>query len=95
VADKTVEVDLFLFDGFKEGFLTDGYSTCGGGLLGDLAAFGADDGNLPIALDGVGKSNAVLDDGAITGSLEVDVNFVLDRSRRLSNLDGSQDSIEY
>lgn len=89
MADETVEVDLFLFDGFEEGFLTDGYSTCGSGLLSDLAAFGADDGNLPIALDGVGKSDAVLDDGSVSGGLEVDVNFVLDRSRRLSNFNGS------
>ncbi|KAI6751898.1 hypothetical protein HG531_006594 [Fusarium graminearum] len=52
VADKSVEVDLFLSDGFEEGLLTNGYGTCSGGITGDLASFGTDDGDLPVALDG-------------------------------------------
>jgi len=54
VADESVEVDLFLFDGFEECLLADGYGTGCGGFTGDLASFGADDGDLPVALDGVG-----------------------------------------
>jgi hypothetical protein len=54
MADKSVEIDLFLSNSFEECLLANSYGTCGGGFTGDLAAFGADHGDLPVALDGVG-----------------------------------------
>jgi hypothetical protein len=54
VANETVKVNLLLLDSFEKSFLADSYGTCSSGFTGDLAALGADDGDLPIALDGVG-----------------------------------------
>jgi hypothetical protein len=54
VANKTVKVDLLLLDSFEKSLLADSYGTCSGGFTGDLAALGANNGDLPIALDGVG-----------------------------------------
>lgn len=93
MAEQAVEAELVLADGLEEGFLANGHGARCGGFAGDVAALGADDGNLPVALDGVREADAVFDDGAVAGRLEVDVKLVLDRGGRLADFNGSKDSI--
>lgn len=95
MADQAVEADLLLTDGLEESFLADGDGAGCGGFAGDVAAFGADDCDLPVALDGVGEADAVFDDGAVAGGFEVDVNLVFDRGGRLADFNGSKDSAWY
>lgn len=53
VAQEAVKGDVVVADRLKQGLLTDGDGTRSGCRRGDVAAFLADDGNLPVGADGV------------------------------------------
>jgi hypothetical protein len=54
VADEPVELDGLVFDGLEQGTLADGLGTGVDGIVRYRTAFWADDGDLPVALYGVG-----------------------------------------
>ena len=92
MAYQAVKLNLFVANGFEEALFPgrDGSSRCCS--CGNVATFGADNGNLPIALDGVREPNAVLHDRAVSRRLEVDVNFIFDGRGRLANLDSPENA---
>lgn len=92
MADEAVELDLVVTNGLEEGFLADGNGAGCDGCVGDVAALGADDSDLPLGLDGVGETDAAADDRAVAQGLEGDVNLVLDRGGGLANFGCSEDT---
>lgn len=92
VAEETVELNLLLADSLEQGLLANGNGASRGGGVRNIAAFGADDGDLEVCLDGVGQSDSSTNDRAAASSLEVDVNFVLDGARGLADFDCAKNS---
>lgn len=92
MADEAVKVDLLLADSVEKGVFSDGNGASSCCCIGNLAAFGANDCNLPVGLDGMREADAIFDYGAVACGFEVDVDFVLDRGRGLANFDSSEDT---
>lgn len=87
VADEPVEDNVVVLDGLEDGLLArdDGAGLqC---LLRDGASFGADYTDADVGFDGVRETDAILDDGAVSGRLEVDVDLVLDGLGRAADFE--------
>jgi hypothetical protein len=92
MTNEAVKVNLVLANGLKQGLLSNGNGAGSGRRSSNVTSFGANDCDLPVALNWVRKADAVLDNRPVACSFEVDVNFVFDGRRGLADFDSSEDA---